>query len=117
LRQPASAPQTPSQSDSESNTNRANATSAGEHPVSESSRTDMAAVLPPEPAPRRVTISDGQKLTVPALVGLPVRKVIEITAADGLQVQIDGSGTVREQAPAPGTQVPTGTKVIVRCGR
>jgi beta-lactam-binding protein with PASTA domain len=31
-------------------------------------------------------------------------------------VQIKGSGTVREQAPAPGTQVPTGTKIVVRCG-
>ncbi len=46
-----------------------------------------------------------------------MRKVIEMTAAAGLEVQINGSGTVREQAPAPGTQVPTGTKIIVRCGR
>jgi cell division protein FtsI (penicillin-binding protein 3) len=65
----------------------------------------------------QVTISDGKKLSVPSLVGLPIRKVIEITAAAGLEVQINGSGTVREQAPAAGTQVPTGTKIIVRCGR
>ena len=73
-----------------------------------------------EPSPPRstfVSVSDGKKLSVPTLVGLPIRTVIEMTAAQGLQVQINGSGTVREQAPAPGTQVPSGTKIIVRCGR
>ena len=67
--------------------------------------------------PSQVTISDGKKLTVPSLIGLPVRKVIEAAAAAGLDVQITGSGTAREQAPAPGTQVPPGTKIIVRCQR
>jgi cell division protein FtsI (penicillin-binding protein 3) len=75
----------------------------------------------PQPAPqtisKHVTISDGKKLTVPSLVGLPVRKVIECAAAAGLDVQIMGNGTAREQAPVPGTQVPTGTKIVVRCGR
>ncbi len=70
-----------------------------------------------EPKPTYVAISDGKKLNVPSLVGLPIRTVIEMTAAQGLQVQITGSGTVREQAPAPGTKVPSGTKVVVRCGR
>ena len=72
---------------------------------------------PAEPKPTYVAISDGKKLNVPSLVGLPIRTVIELTAAQGLQVQITGSGTVREQAPAPGTKVPSGTKVVVRCGR
>ena len=65
----------------------------------------------------QVTISDGKKLTVPSLVGLPVRKVIEAAAAAGLDVEIKGDGTAREQAPAPGTQVATGTKIVVHCGR
>jgi cell division protein FtsI (penicillin-binding protein 3) len=64
-----------------------------------------------------VSVSDGKKLSVPSLVGLPIRNVIEMIAAEGLQVEITGSGTVREQAPAAGTQVPSGTKIIVRCGR
>jgi cell division protein FtsI (penicillin-binding protein 3) len=72
---------------------------------------------PPPPKPSRVTISDGKKLNVPSLVGLPLRTVVAMAAAEGLQVQISGSGTVREQAPAPGTQVPNGTKIVVRCGR
>jgi cell division protein FtsI (penicillin-binding protein 3) len=56
-------------------------------------------------------------MRVPSLIGLPVRKVIEQAAAAGLEVQITGSGTVREQAPAAGTMVPPGTKIVVRCGR
>jgi cell division protein FtsI (penicillin-binding protein 3) len=79
--------------------------------------TAQAAVAAPPPKPNFVTIDDGKKLNVPSLVGLPIRTVIEMTAAEGLQVQITGSGTVREQAPAAGTQVPSGTKVVVRCGR
>ena len=47
---------------------------------------------------------------------MPVRKVIEAASIAGLDVQIMGNGTVREQAPAPGAQVPTGTKIVVHCG-
>ncbi len=82
-----------------------------------SNQPDTAASTPPEKTSNYVTVSDGKKFSVPTLVGLPIRSVIEMTAAAGLQVQISGRGTVREQAPAPGTQVPTGTKIIVRCGR
>ncbi len=62
-----------------------------------------------------VTLSDAKKLQVPSLVGLPVRKVIEMTASAGLEVEIIGNGTVREQAPAPGTMVAPGTQIVVRC--
>jgi cell division protein FtsI (penicillin-binding protein 3) len=64
-----------------------------------------------------VTVSDSKKLKVPSLVGLPMRKVIEMAAAAGLEVQVTGSGTAREQAPAPGTMVAPGTRIAVRCGR
>ncbi|MGD0938187.1 MAG: penicillin-binding protein [Terracidiphilus sp.] len=64
-----------------------------------------------------VTIADGKTLRVPSLIGLPVRKVIEQAAAAGLEVQIGGNGTVREQAPAAGTMVAPGTRIVVRCGR
>ena len=69
------------------------------------------------PATTTVTVADGKTLRVPALIGLPVRKVIEQAAAAGLEVQITGNGTVREQAPAAGTMVAPGTKIVVRCGR
>ena len=77
----------------------------------------MQGQTPAQKAVTQVTISDGKKLTVPSLVGLSVRKVIEAAAAAGLDVEVSGDGTAREQAPAPGTQVATGTKIVVRCGR
>jgi cell division protein FtsI (penicillin-binding protein 3) len=64
-----------------------------------------------------VTVADGKTLRVPSLIGLPVRKVIEQAAAVGLEVEITGSGTVREQAPLPGAMVAPGTRIVVRCGR
>jgi cell division protein FtsI (penicillin-binding protein 3) len=80
--------------------------------------TPLQKPAPPQVAqvPQQVAISDGKKLTVPSLLGMSVRKVIETAGTAGLNVQIIGSGTVREQAPAAGTQVPTGTKIVVRCG-
>ena len=58
-----------------------------------------------------------RNLKVPSLVGLPLRKVIEVSAAAGLEVQMIGSGTAREQAPAPGTMVARGTQIVVKCAR
>ena len=85
-------------------------------------------VIPPQPAathqpaasqpdPSAIIVAGEKTLRVPSLIGLPVRKVIEQAAAAGLEVQITGNGTVREQAPAPGTMVAPGTKIVVRCGR
>jgi cell division protein FtsI (penicillin-binding protein 3) len=69
------------------------------------------------PATRTVIIKEGKKLRVPSLIGLPVRKVIEQASIAGLEVEINGNGIVREQAPAAGTMVAPGTKIVVRCGR
>jgi cell division protein FtsI (penicillin-binding protein 3) len=88
----------------------------------------QAASPPPQPAApqpkapaqqttRAVMVNDGKRLRVPSLIGLPVRKVIEQSAAAGLEVQITGNGTVREQAPAAGSMVVPGTQIVVRCGR
>ena len=74
----------------------------------------------PEASPqtvRAVVVDESRMLRVPSLIGLPVRKVIEQAAAAGLQVQITGNGTVREQAPAAGTMVMPGTQIVVRCAR
>ena len=70
-----------------------------------------------QPLTTAVMVIDANRLRVPSLIGLPVRKVIEQAAAVGLEVHVTGSGTVREQAPAPGTMVATGTQIVVRCGR
>jgi len=71
----------------------------------------------PHPAGNKVVISDGGELTVPMLLGLSVRQVIEAAGSAGLEVEITGSGTAREQAPAAGTRVSPGTKIVVRCAR
>jgi cell division protein FtsI (penicillin-binding protein 3) len=66
---------------------------------------------------KAVLVNDEKKLKVPSLVGLAVRQVVEQAAAAGLEVQISGSGTVREQAPVAGTMVASGTQIVVRCAR
>jgi cell division protein FtsI (penicillin-binding protein 3) len=75
----------------------------------------------PESAPsssaNTVVIADAGKLSVPSLIGLPIRKIIEQAASAGLQVEITGDGIAREQAPAPGTLVSPQTKIVVRCAR
>jgi cell division protein FtsI (penicillin-binding protein 3) len=84
------------------------------------------AAAAPQPVPQQavaavrqttVMVSEAKRLQVPSLIGLSVRKVIEQAAAAGLEVQITGNGTVREQAPAPGAMVTPGTQIVVRCGR
>jgi len=102
--QPPPAAPPPTADQSHTSAQPANATNAG-------------VVTTQSPTSTTVTIADGKTLRVPSLVGLPIRKVIEQAAAAGLEVQITGSGTVREQAPAPGTMVAPGTKIVVRCGR
>ena len=66
--------------------------------------------------PRTVTIVDPNNIRVPSLMGLPIRKAIEQAAAAGLEVQIVGNGTCRQQAPGPGAMVAPNTKIVVRCG-
>jgi len=62
-------------------------------------------------------VHTGRMLNVPRLLGLPVRQIIEQSAAAGFDVQIVGSGVAREQLPVPGASVPEGTQIVVRCGR
>jgi cell division protein FtsI (penicillin-binding protein 3) len=63
-----------------------------------------------------VMVVEPRRLQVPSLTGLPVRKVIELASAAGLEVQVSGNGTVREQAPTAGAMVAPGTQIVVRCG-
>ena len=80
-----------------------------------------AAATAQQPAPQQaaaaVAIDEAKSLRVPSLIGLPVRKVVELAAAAGLEVQVSGNGTVREQAPAAGAMVAPGTQIVARCGR
>jgi cell division protein FtsI (penicillin-binding protein 3) len=91
------------------------------NPVPSSAAPSPPAAAPPQsagpqPVSRTVMIPDAKLLRVPSLIGLPVRKVIEQAGLAGLDVRIAGNGTAREQAPPPGTMVPPGTQIVVRCG-
>jgi cell division protein FtsI (penicillin-binding protein 3) len=79
----------------------------------DASKPEAPATLPSA----KITITTAPQVRVPALVGLPVRQVIEEAGADGLEVEITGDGTAREQVPAPGVMVPQGTKIVVSCSR
>jgi cell division protein FtsI (penicillin-binding protein 3) len=68
-------------------------------------------------APASTVTKAISQVQVPSLVGMPMRRVIEQAGSSGLQVEISGSGTVREQAPAPGTMVAPGTRIVVRGNR
>jgi len=106
---------------------------AGSRPAAEASKQTSAQATRPAPEPpalpgwqsgpaqahsERVAVITSEKLLkVPSLVGLPLRKVVETSAAAGLQVRTTGSGTAREQAPAAGTMVVPGTQIVVLCAR
>jgi len=85
-------------------------------PTKPTANTNAPATASAPQTPQTVTINDPNKIRVPSLTGLPIRKVIEQAAATGLQVQIIGNGTCRQQAPSPGSMVTPNTKIVVRCG-
>jgi cell division protein FtsI (penicillin-binding protein 3) len=109
------APSNPSHTAAHAAAQPVNGKNPGRAPVSIA---PQPALKPKEPQTvTTVILRDGKLLRVPSLLGLPVRKVIEQAAAAGLEVQVSGNGTVREQAPAAGSMVAPGTRIVVRCGR
>jgi cell division protein FtsI (penicillin-binding protein 3) len=86
-------------------------------PGATTAATNSPAAQPNSPTQATVKLNEAKQLKVPSLIGLSIRKVIEQAAAAGLEVQITGNGTVREQAPAAGTMVAPGTQIVVKCGR
>jgi cell division protein FtsI (penicillin-binding protein 3) len=113
LREPVTQPAAPQ---------TATAPSANAKPPATEATADVPATPAHKPAAQSsattaVVMNADNQLKVPALVGLPIRKVIETAALAGLEVQVTGSGTVREQAPAPGSMVVPGTRIVVRCSR
>lgn len=64
-----------------------------------------------------IVVDAGQRVAVPSFAGEPLRSVVERADAAGLRVQPVGSGLAREQVPAAGTMVPSGTEVVVRFSR
>ncbi|MHB1022366.1 MAG: penicillin-binding protein [Acidobacteriaceae bacterium] len=72
--------------------------------------------LPPRPD-GSVVVNAGKLVPVPSFQGKTLRQVIESAAAAGVKVHPVGSGLARQQVPAAGTMVPTGTEIVVRLTR
>jgi len=63
-----------------------------------------------------VQLPAGKPVSVPNLIGLDMRRAIEQSAIAGLEVQVTGTGRVRQQLPPPGSSAPKGSKIVVQCG-
>lgn len=55
-------------------------------------------------------------IEVPSFIGKTVRRTIEAAQDAGLDLEVVGSGVARRQTPAPGTHVPSGSRVTVQFG-
>jgi len=56
-------------------------------------------------------------IEVPSFVGKTFRSVVEAAQDAGLELDAVGSGIARQQSPAAGTHVPSGSRVTVQFGR
>lgn len=54
---------------------------------------------------------------VPDFRGMPLRTVLEESAATGLPIEVEGDGLARNQDPPPGSVLPPGTRVRVQFAR
>jgi cell division protein FtsI (penicillin-binding protein 3) len=80
----------------------------------------LAPLLPPvqqQHSAGGVVVDASRRVAVPAFDGAALRAVVEQAGSLGLRVQPVGSGLARQQVPAAGTLVPTGTEVVVRFAR
>jgi len=100
------APAPPAQPSARPNATAASTTNSFASPVQSST-----------PPASTVTVANSGRLRVPSLIGLSVRQVIEQAGNAGLEVEIAGNGTCRQQVPAPGSLVPSATRIVIRCGR
>jgi cell division protein FtsI (penicillin-binding protein 3) len=64
-----------------------------------------------------VVVDSSKQVAVPSFLGEPLRQVIEQAGTTGLALKVEGNGLARQQAPAPGTMVPSGTAIVVRFTR
>src|SRR5262249_49369655 len=56
-------------------------------------------------------------IEVPSFLGKSLRSALDLAQESGLQISPVGSGTAREQSPAPGSHVAAGATVVVKFGR
>jgi cell division protein FtsI (penicillin-binding protein 3) len=81
-------------------------------PQQQTTTSKPAANATPPPADK-----NARKAKAPNLVGLEVRKALETATNAGFNLHIIGNGKVTKQKPAAGVLIPTGSQIIVQCGR
>jgi cell division protein FtsI (penicillin-binding protein 3) len=87
-------------------------------PVIVAALVKTAASAPPHAVTvSEVVVKQTRQVKVPSFVGMSMRRVIETAAGAGLEVEVAGRGTIKEQAPVAGAMVPPGTRVVVRGAR
>jgi cell division protein FtsI (penicillin-binding protein 3) len=71
-------------------------------------------VAPGMPLPIELSAGPGETWSIPDLRGLPMRRVLAALAPSGVQVQVEGSGVVIDQSPAPGQALAAGQSLSLR---
>ena len=64
-----------------------------------------------------MVVDVGGGVNVPSFAGKTLRSAIEAAQEAGLEIEAVGSGVAREQSPAAGMRVPSGTRISVRFSR
>jgi len=107
---------------------------SGVQPASLRQREPVAAVLPEPsaialsaspplthgpPAAKGTVVLDVEQggVIVPSFVGKSIRAAVEAAEDSGLDLDAVGNGLARDQFPAAGSRVPSGSKITVRFGR
>jgi cell division protein FtsI (penicillin-binding protein 3) len=91
-------------------------TPASPSPAAMPSPVAAAAAQPAIAQPSGTVVLDVESggVTVPSLLGKPVRAAVELAQEIGLEIEVIGQGMAREQVPAPGTRIAPGGRVAVR---
>jgi cell division protein FtsI (penicillin-binding protein 3) len=88
------------------------------HAENRSVDTGLGQIVPVFPAlgPNSTLVLDIERgeVVVPSFIGKSIRAAVEIAEESGLELNVVGSGSGREQSPAAGEHVATGTHVSVK---
>ncbi|HXB22147.1 MAG TPA: penicillin-binding protein [Candidatus Solibacter sp.] len=107
-------------------TNAGGETNSGAKMVPAAYKPDPAPVPPTVPAPAPVVPAQARGtvvldvaggVVVPNFIGKPLRTALEEAQAEGIELEVSGSGLAQLQSPPPGSKVPHGGHVSVKFGR
>jgi cell division protein FtsI (penicillin-binding protein 3) len=94
------------------------ATESKQSPAAGNSQSGAVAALDRPPSSGTVVLDVEQGgVVVPSFAGKSVRGAIELAEDSGLDLDAVGNGLAREQSPAAGSRVATGSRVTVKFGR